>query len=126
VNNIINLKKTPLYVQVMDYIKFGIINGEFNSNDKIPSIREMAENLRVNTNTISKAYHNLLLDGVIYKKMGVGYFVEYDKNTIDNLKKYKTNEIVSVFICEMESLNLSSSVIIKLAQHNIDCMEFIK
>lgn len=113
-------KNVPIYIQVMDYIRLGIINGNFNSNGKLPSTREMAKALKLNTNTINRAYYTLVLDGIIHTKRGVGYFVAYDKKTIANLKNAETNKIVKLFICEIKELNFSSSEILSLIRNKLN------
>ena len=52
-----------------------IISGKYNANDRIPSVREYAVMLQVNTNTAVKAFDQLARDGIIYNKRGLGYFV---------------------------------------------------
>ena len=52
-----------------------IVAGTYKDDDSIPSVREYAVMLQVNTNTAVKAFDQLSRDGIIYNKRGLGYFV---------------------------------------------------
>jgi GntR family transcriptional regulator len=64
-----------VYKQIINYIYAAIGNGELKVNDKLPTIKELAEQLKVNPNTVAKAYRELELKGVIAGKRGNGSFV---------------------------------------------------
>ncbi len=55
-----------------------IISGRYRANERIPSVREYAVSLEVNTNTAVKAYEELSRNGIIYNKRGLGYFVSQE------------------------------------------------
>ena len=64
------------YLMVYDSIVDDIQNGYLKYNDKIPSIRKMAKKLDVSRTTVESAYLQLLVEGYIYSKEKVGYFVD--------------------------------------------------
>ena len=64
-----------IYVQIADRLCDEILTGKFADDERIPSVREYAVLLEVNTNTAVKSYDLLEQQGVIYKKRGLGYFV---------------------------------------------------
>ena len=64
-----------IYFQVADYICEKILLKEWNPEDKIPSVRELAVQLEVNPNTALRAYELLKTQQLIYDKRGIGYFV---------------------------------------------------
>lgn len=104
--------KMPIYLQIMDIIKKDIITGKLKGGDKLPSVREMASNLKVNPNTLQRAYQELERLGIIYTQRGMGTFVEEDSIMIDNLKKEMSKEIIDSFILSMKSLGFSEREII--------------
>lgn len=55
-----------------------ILAGRYKADERIPSVREYAVQLEVNTNTAVKAYEELSRNGIIYNKRGLGYFVSQD------------------------------------------------
>ncbi len=65
----------PIYIQMADRLMDEILADKFKDDDRIPSVREYAVLLEVNTNTAVKAYDELSRANVIYNKRGLGYFV---------------------------------------------------
>ena len=65
----------PIYIQMADRLCEEILAGSYKDDDRIPSVREYAVMLEVNTNTAVKAYEQLARDNIIYNKRGLGYFV---------------------------------------------------
>ena len=65
----------PIYVQMADRLCDEILAGTYKDDDRIPSVREYAVLLEVNTNTAVKAYDELARANIIYNKRGLGYFV---------------------------------------------------
>lgn len=64
-----------IYIQIVDRLCDEILAGEYKDDDRIPSVREYAVLLEVNTNTAVKAYDELARANIIYNKRGLGYFV---------------------------------------------------
>jgi GntR family transcriptional regulator len=65
----------PIYVQIMDEIQRGIVLGTWRADEPLPSVRQLAVELRVNPNTVAQAYRELERDGVVYVRRGQGTFV---------------------------------------------------
>jgi len=72
--------KLSIYEQIYSNFVSLITTESLKANDKMPSVREMATVLRINPNTIQKAYKLLLKDGYIFSKPGSGNFVSERKN----------------------------------------------
>ncbi|NRA63831.1 MAG: GntR family transcriptional regulator [Pseudobacteriovorax sp.] len=66
----------PIYAQLMEQIKSLIYSGHISTGSNLPSVRQLAEQLEVNSLTIQKAYKGLEAEGVITIKKGVGAFVK--------------------------------------------------
>ena len=64
-----------IYLQMADRLCDEILAGTYREDDRIPSVREYAVMLEVNTNTAVKAYDELARANIIYNKRGLGYFV---------------------------------------------------
>ena len=64
-----------IYIQMADRLCDEILAGRYKDDDRIPSVREYAVMLEVNTNTAVKAYDELARANIIYNKRGLGYFV---------------------------------------------------
>ncbi len=78
-----------IYQQIAEQVRSRIAGGEWKAGERIPSIREMAVNLGVNPNTVTRSYQSLLDSGVIDNRRGIGYFVatEAQERIVDDLKK---------------------------------------
>lgn len=64
-----------IYIQMADRLCDDILAGTYSDDDRVPSVREYAVSLEVNTNTAVKAYDQLARDGIIYNRRGLGNFV---------------------------------------------------
>ena len=64
-----------IYLQMADRLCDEILAGKYKDDDRIPSVREYAVMLEVNTNTAVKSYEELARANIIYNKRGLGYFV---------------------------------------------------
>ena len=65
----------PIYQQIVDQIRFRIVSGQLRGGDELPTIRGLAESLRVNPNTVARAYRELEHDELIEKRRTTGTFV---------------------------------------------------
>lgn len=65
----------PLYRQLIDQIIYRIAAGSIASNERLPSIRDLSSSLRINPNTVIKAYRELEYLGYAYSEQGTGYFI---------------------------------------------------
>jgi GntR family transcriptional regulator len=65
----------PIYRQIMDEIRRGIVLGTWPEGEPLPSVRQLASDLRVNPNTVQQAYRELEREGVVYVMRGQGTYV---------------------------------------------------
>ncbi|HEX3719168.1 MAG TPA: GntR family transcriptional regulator [Verrucomicrobiae bacterium] len=65
----------PVYLQLADQIRYAAASGKLQPGDALPSLRPLAEELRINRNTIAKAYAELEAQGLIETQHGKGYFL---------------------------------------------------
>lgn len=72
----------PIYRQIMGEVRRRVAAGDLRPDDALPSLRELAADLRVNPNTIVQAYRELERDGVVYVRRGHGTFVSPDLNPV--------------------------------------------
>lgn len=76
----------PIYRQIAEYYYQKISNGELLPGEKLPSVRETAQSLRVNPNTASRSYMEMDRDGVTFTKRGQGTFVTEDETIVKELR----------------------------------------
>lgn len=65
----------PIYLQIIDYLKMAILSGRYRDGDRIPPVRELAVLLRINPNTVAKAYKIMQEEGMLASRPGGGNFI---------------------------------------------------
>ena len=71
----------PIYLQLMEQIRFGVETGALRPGDQLPAIRRLAESVVMNPNTVAKAYRELEHEGLIELRQGSGAFVSTKLDT---------------------------------------------
>jgi len=105
---------SPIFLQIKEEIINQIISGVLKEDSAIPSIRTMAQEYKLNPNTISRAVTELVNDGILYKKRGIGLFVNVgikDKLKREMIVHFKTIEF-SRCINRANKLGIKKNVII--------------
>ena len=67
--------KTPIYAQLERGLRAAVATGRLQPGDQLPTVRQLAVDLRVNANTVARVYAGLERDGVLETRRGVGSFV---------------------------------------------------
>lgn len=104
----------PIYLQIIRYIKKQIISGELKSEDKVPSVRELADKLSVNPNTVSRAYQELEREGLTETRRGMGTYIVEDDTMKERLKKELSETLIFDFLKEMKDSSFTDKEIISL------------
>lgn len=102
----------PIYLQIMNLIKARIVSGEIRGGDKLPSVRDLSRELKVNPNTIQRCYQELEREGLVYTQRGMGTFATEDTEIINNLKTNLARELTGDFVGRMQRLGFSPREII--------------
>jgi GntR family transcriptional regulator len=88
----------PFYRQIIDQIKYGIAAGNLKTGEQLPTVRALAVALKVNLNTVAKAYKELEIQNVLATQQGTGTFISEIKIQIsDKEKDNKLKEICNEF-----------------------------
>lgn len=88
-----------IYLQMADRLCDDILAGRYQADGRIPSVREYAVALEVNTNTAVKAYDELARRGVVYNRRGLGYFVAPD--ALDRIRRHRRDEFFGELLPEV-------------------------
>jgi GntR family transcriptional regulator len=110
---------TPLYAQLERAIRVSIATGRLQVGDRLPTVRQLAVDLRVNANTVAKVYGELERAGVLETRRGVGTFVrEADEDAgSPSERERRLEELVDRFLCEAIALGFSVSEIVEHLKH---------
>ena len=104
----------PIYRQLIDQINQAIRMGLLSTDEKLPSVRILAKALQINPMTISKAFAQLEIEGVLIRKRGVGMLVAKAKDSVQISKHIE--DPMKAFIINARNENLSDDQISTLLQ----------
>lgn len=65
----------PIYQQIVNQVKYLVASGRLQPHDELPPVRTLAEQLLINPNTVARAYRELEMVGILYKRQGAGTYV---------------------------------------------------
>ena len=105
--NLIN--HTPIYLQVMSQVKHAVASGELQPGDQLPTVRQLAADLRVNFNTIARAYRSLDEEGIISTQHGRGTYILEPASERDSerLRRQDLQLLAKHFVEEAQKLDFS-------------------
>jgi GntR family transcriptional regulator len=107
----------PIYLQVMQQIKYLIASGRLQPGEELPSIRTLAEQLLVNPNTIARAYRELELAGVVEKRRTAGTYVSENGSPLARKERLKLiNERIDRLLVEAFQMGFDLDDVLKLVQ----------
>lgn len=103
----------PIYLQIIDEIKIMIASGSLKLGEKLPSVRELAQNLGVNPNTIQRAFSALEQEGLVFAERTAGRYITNDEVIIMNLKENLATEELNKFLDYMKKIGFTKEEIIE-------------
>ena len=114
----------PVYLQLVDQIKAAAASGGVRTGEPLPSIRPLAEELRVNRNTVAKAYAELESQGVIETIPGKGCFVKSNNSPLKKevRRKLLVEEIDQVVVMA-HHLQVPRGEFIEMVKERLDVLE---
>jgi len=99
----------PIYVQIMNGIKQDLVSGALKPGDRLTSVREQAESLSVNPNTVQRAYQELEREGVSETRRGMGSYIADRDGLIAGLRDEIANGLTGRFIDGMRAIGYSDA-----------------
>ncbi|UBH09079.1 GntR family transcriptional regulator [Macrococcus armenti] len=108
-----NRSRVPIYEQLIIGFKVQIINGVLLPDEKLPSVRQLAQELTINPNTIQKAYRELEYLGYTYSVPGKGSFVNTIQNEMNKERIQMLTETLNKTVKELLFLGLTKEEIIQ-------------
>ena len=108
----------PLYAQLTRAIQFAIATGRLRIGEQLPTVRQLAVDLRVNANTVAKVYAELERSGILETRRGVGTFVSarHLESSHRNEHENHLKELVDRFVEEAEAMGFSHDDLIDQLQ----------
>ena len=109
----------PIFQQIAEQIKLGILSDVFPPGSQVPSVRDLALEAEVNPNTMQKALAKLEESGLLRSARTSGRFVTEDKKMIDDLKDEMAKEQTRQFLGNIRKLGMTKEEIISLIEKTL-------
>src|SRR5438094_9846367 len=114
----------PVYLQMVDQVKAATASGAVRAGEPLPSIRPLAEELRVNRNTVAKAYAELESQGVIETIVGKGCFVRASRSPFKkDVRRKLLSESIDEAVVHAHHLQIDKGEFLRLGQERFDAFE---
>jgi GntR family transcriptional regulator len=114
----------PVYLQVVDQIKAAAASGVLQPGEPLPSIRPLAEQLRINRNTVAKAYTELESQGIVENLAGKGCFVTQNNSPFKKAVRQKMlADDIDAAIVQAHHLQVSDRDFLELVKERLDLFE---
>lgn len=110
----------PIYLQIVNGIKREIVSGARQPGDRLPSVREQAESLAVNPNTVQRAYQELEREGVCDTKRGTGSYISERAGLIPALRDEMARALRRTYAEGMRALGFTDEEILSALRAELD------
>jgi DNA-binding transcriptional regulator YhcF (GntR family) len=107
-------EKEPVYLQIVKYVKQQIVIGNLNPGEVIPSRREMAVKIKVNPNTVQKAYKEMEDMGIINTARSYQSTITSDEKIIKKVRYDLIDESLKDFIENMKAINVEKEELVQI------------
>ena len=105
----------PIYEQIKDGLRKLIVTGAMQPDEKLPSVRALAQQLSINPNTIQRAYNELENEGYIYSVPGKGSFASGDTGAEEG-RRQELKEKLRELVTELKYLGVSEDELLSLVK----------
>ena len=113
-----------VYLQLVDQVKAAAASGAIQTGEPLPGIRPLAEELRVNRNTVAKAYSELESQGVIETIAGKGCFVRANNSPLKKeVRRRLIAEAIDGAVVQAHHLQIGKDEFLRLADERFDSLE---
>ena len=103
--------KEPLYYQIEEQIKFLITSGQVQPGEQLPTVRELADALEINFNTIARVYRRLDQQGFVSSQRGRGCYVLYREVPIERERREQFQQMAESFVRQSLELGMEEEEI---------------
>ena len=94
----------PIYIQLVEKLKLAIVAGEYPAGERLPSVRDLAIEIKANPNTVQRALVDLEQTGLIYTQRTNGKFVTEDKELVQKIREELAKQAFNKFQENMKQL----------------------
>ena len=114
----------PIYLQIESQVKHAIAAGALRHDDILPPVRKLAAELRINPNTVARAYQNLERDGILRTVPGGGCYVDSQSpGLLKSEKLRRLTPLATQLAVEAKQLRLSRKELVQLLEDSYDGLQ---
>ena len=96
----------PIYMQIVEQVKLSALFGRYRTGDRLPPVRELALELRINPNTVAKAYQLLKDENIIDSRPGGGNFISLEEKNSAAMRETMLSSELKTLIDKADTLGL--------------------
>jgi GntR family transcriptional regulator len=113
----------PIYLQIVNQIKYLVSSGRLSAGEELPPIRTLAEKLVVNPNTVARAYRELEAAGIVEKRRTAGTYVSDQGSPLARRERLKIlGERIDALLAEARQMGVEFEELVKLAERRHSAM----
>jgi GntR family transcriptional regulator len=114
----------PIYLQIVNQVKYLVASGRLKSGEELPAIRVLAEQLLVNPNTIARAYRELELAGVVEKRRTAGTYVSDSGSPLARRERLRIlTERIDALLALASQLGVDADDLVRLLRQRSEAMQ---
>ncbi|MCI6609789.1 MAG: GntR family transcriptional regulator [Ezakiella sp.] len=108
----------PIFIQLANVFISQIVSNNLKKGEKLPSVRDIAKEYKVNPNTVTKTIDELVNSGLFEVRRGLGTFVIEDENLINKKRKEHLDERLRAFVHEFEKFGINREELVRMIMEN--------
>lgn len=108
----------PIFIQLANVFISQIVSNNLKKGEKLPSVRDIAKEYKVNPNTVTKTIDELVNTGLFEVRRGLGTFVIEDENLINQKRKEHLDERLRAFVQEFEEFGINREELVRMIMEN--------
>jgi GntR family transcriptional regulator len=113
----------PIYLQIVNQVKYLVASGRLSTGEELPPIRVLAERLLVNPNTVARAYRELETAGVVEKRRTAGTYVSDQGSPLARRERVKIlNERIDALLAEARQMGFELDEVVRLVEQRDEAM----
>lgn len=114
----------PIYLQIVNQVKYLVASGRLEPGEELPPIRTLAEQLVINPNTVARAYRELELSGIVTKRRTSGTYVSHSTSPLARRERLKiVTERIDALLAEARQMNIATDELIELIHERAELLE---
>src|SRR5262245_22666771 len=112
--------RLPIYEQLARQVREAIARGDLRPGDRLPSVRQLSQELVVNPNTVGRAYAELEREGIVDTRQGMGVFVAQPRTELtQSARDRKLGELLDRLLTEAVHLGYSADEVVRLVTRRV-------